>query len=56
MTERGQKTMKKKVISIALVLALALSIAALSGCGSSKERGYNNRKESVYQSNKVVGL
>lgn len=28
--------MKKKVISIALVLALALSLAALSGCGSSK--------------------
>ena len=28
--------MKKKVISIALVLALALSLAAMSGCGSSK--------------------
>ena len=36
MNRKGTKLMKKKVVSIVLVFALALGIAAMSGCGSSK--------------------
>ena len=36
MNRKGTKLMKQKVVSIVLVFALALGIAAMSGCGSSK--------------------